>query len=408
MTRYWNKERECMADAPKGKLLSEQLQKMVKRAYEKIPYYRQSFDAAKVKPSDIKSIKDITKLPYITKADLRKSYPFGLFAVPLKDIVEIHSSSGTTGKPVVAGYTMEDIDIWGEVIARSLTMAGVTHEDIIQNAYGYGLFTGGFGLHYGARKIKAMVVPISAGNTKRQLEVMVDFGSTVLTCTPSYALYMAEMAAEMGIPKSKLKLKVGCFGAEMWTDKMRNEIEKRLNILALDIYGLTEVIGPGVAFECPEKNGLHVYEDHFYPEVISPDTLEPLPDGEKGELVLTTLTRVGVPMIRFRTKDLTSLHREKCKCGRTLVRMERVSGRSDDMLKIRGVIVFPSQIEKALLASSGIEPQYQIIISRPHQLDEVEIKVEASKKLFSDEVRKIEDVRTKIEISVEKAIGPAG
>jgi phenylacetate-CoA ligase len=403
--QYWDKKIECMTDSERQALQTERLKATIKRAYAKVPYYRQKFDEMNLKPSDIKTLKDINKLPFITKADLRKAYPFEMFAVPMQDIVEVHTSSGTTGKPVVAGYTLGDIDMWGDIIARALTMAGGGKEDIIQNAYGYGLFTGGLGLHYGARKLGATVIPISAGNTKRQLEIMRDFGTTILSCTPSYALYMAEVAEEMGISTKKLKLKAGIFGAEMWTDKMRQEIEKRLHITALDIFGLTEIIGPGVAMECPCKKGLHICEDHFYPEIISPDTLEPLPDGEKGELVLTTLTREGMPMLRFRTKDLSSLHREKCECGRTLVRMERISGRSDDMMKIRGVIVFPSQIEKALLEFSGVEPYYQIIITRPKFLDELEVKVESSKKLFSDEVKRIEEIRQAMENKIEKTIG---
>jgi phenylacetate-CoA ligase len=404
-TQYWDKKIECMTDSERQALQTERLKATIKRAYAKVPYYRQKFDEMNLKPSDIKTLKDINKLPFITKADLRKAYPFEMFAVPMQDIVEVHTSSGTTGKPVVAGYTLNDINMWGEIIARALTMAGGGKDDIVQNAYGYGLFTGGLGLHYGARRLGATVIPISAGNTKRQLEIMRDFGTTILSCTPSYALYMAEVAEEMGISTKKLKLKAGIFGAEMWTDKMRQEIEKRLHITALDIFGLTEIIGPGVAMECPCKNGLHICEDHFYPEIISPDTLEPLPDGEKGELVLTTLTREGMPMLRFRTKDLSSLHREKCECGRTLVRMERISGRSDDMMKIRGVIVFPSQIEKALLEFSGVEPYYQIIITRPKFLDELEVKVESSKKLFSDEVKRIEEIRQAMENKIEKTIG---
>jgi phenylacetate-CoA ligase len=327
-----------------------------------------------------------------------------MFAVPEKDIVEIHTSSGTTGKPVVVGYTRADIDLWGEVMARCLTMAGATDKDIIQNGYGYGLFTGGLGVHYGAQRIGATVVPISAGNTKRQIEIMQDFGTTLITCTPSYALYLAEVAEEEGLFRGKIRLRAGCFGAEMWTEKMRDEIEKRFNIMALNIYGLTEIIGPGVANECENKNGLHIFEDHFYPEVISTDTLQPLPDGEKGELVLTSLTRVGTPMIRFRTRDITALHREPCKCGRTIVRMERITGRSDDMIKLRGVLVFPSQIEKALLEIKGVEPHYQIIITRPHHLDEMEVQVELSKKMFSDEVRHIEEFRRKIEDNIERSI----
>jgi phenylacetate-CoA ligase len=359
----------------------------------------------KVKPGDIKRLNDIQNFPFTTKTDLREGYPFGLFAVPRREIVEVHTSSGTTGKPTVSGYTKKDIEIWGEVVARALTMCGATKDDIIQNGYGYGLFTGGLGVHYGAQRIGATIIPISAGQTKRHLEIMYDFGSTILTCTPSYALYLTEAAEEAGLNVKKLKLKAGCFGAEMWTDRMRDEIEKRFHLIALNIYGLTEIIGPGVAQECDQKNGLHIFEDHFYPEVVSPETLEPLPEGEKGELVLTTLTREGMPMIRFRTRDITTLRREICKCGRTLVRMDRITGRTDDMLKIRGVLVFPYQIEKALLEIKGVEPHYQIIVTRPHHLDEIEVQVETSKKLFSDEVRHLEEVRKKIENRIENSIG---
>ena len=384
---------------------TERLRAILRRAYKNVPYYKKRFDEYKVKPGDIRSLKDISKLPFTTKADLREGYPFGLFAVPRKEIVEVHTSSGTTGKPTVSGYTRKDIDIWGEVVARALTMCGATKEDIIQNGYGYGLFTGGLGIHYGAQRIGATVVPVSAGQTKRHLDIMQDFGSTILTCTPSYALYLTEAVAEAGINIKKLKLKAGCFGAEMWTDRMRDEIEKRFHLLALNIYGLTEIIGPGVAQECDQKNGLHIFEDHFYAEVVSPDTLEPLPEGEKGELVITTLTRDGMPMIRFRTRDITTLRREPCKCGRTLVRMDRITGRSDDMLKIRGVLIFPSQIEKALLEVKGVEPHYQIIVTRPKHLDEIEVQVETSSRLFSDEVRRLEDVRKKIEKHIENSIG---
>lgn len=401
----WDKNAECMTEKQRQELQLERLQRIVKYAYEKVPFYRRRFDKAKVKPEDIKSLKDITKLPFTQKDDLREAYPFELFAVPLKEIVEIHTSSGTTGKPVVAGYTRNDIDIWSEVMARALSMAGTTRDDIVQNCYGYGLFTGGLGVHYGAHRIGAMVVPISAGQTKRQIQCLVDFGSTIITCTPSYALYLAEAIDEEGVDKKKIKLKAGCFGAEMWTENMRKEIEKRLNLSALNIYGLTEIIGPGVAQECMEKTGLHIAEDHFYPEIISPETLEQLPEGEKGELVLTTLTREGMPMIRFRTKDITSLKRGECRCGRTTVKMERVQGRTDDMLKIRGVIVFPSAIEKALLEIKGLEPHYQIIVTRPHHLDELEVQVEVSKEIFSDEVKHLEEFRKKVESKIEDAIG---
>ena len=401
----WNESAECQDLKEREKLQLERLRAVVWRACENVPYYRKSLAEAGVEPEDIKSLKDISKLPFLTKDDLRKVYPFGLLAVPLKDIVEVHTSSGTTGKPVVLAYNRNDVELWGEVMARSLTMAGAGKDDILQNAYGYGLFTGGLGVHYGAQKIGATLIPISAGNSKRQLDIMVDFGTTILTCTPSYALHLAEIMAEEKIDAKKIKLKAGVFGAEMWTERMSEELEKRLKLLALNIYGLTEIIGPGVAMECPEKKGLHVNEDLFYPEIISPETLKPLPEGEKGELVLTTLTREGMPIIRFRTKDITSLHRGKCRCGRTLVAMSRITGRSDDMLKIRGVIVFPSQIEKALLEIKGIEPHYQIILTRPHQLDEMEIQVETNKNIFSDEVKHIEEVRTGIEDRIEKAIG---
>ncbi len=401
----WNKEAECMRIGEREKLQLARMKAILKRTYENVPYYKKRFDEIKFKPGEIKSLEDIRKLPFTTKTDLRDGYPFGLFAVPRREIVEVHTSSGTTGKPTVSGYTKKDIEIWGEVVARALTMCGATKDDIIQNGYGYGLFTGGLGVHYGAQRIGATVIPISAGQTKRHLDIMQDFGSTILTCTPSYALYLTEAAEEAGINIKKLKLKAGCFGAEMWTDRMRDEIEKRFHLIALNIYGLTEIIGPGVAQECEQKNGLHIFEDHFYPEVVSPETLEPLPEGEKGELVLTTLTREGMPMIRFRTRDITTLRREICKCGRTLVRMDRITGRTDDMLKIRGVLVFPSQIEKALLEIKGVEPHYQIIVTRPHHLDEIEVQVETSKKLFSDEVRHLEEVRKKIENRIENSIG---
>ncbi|MCX7919644.1 MAG: phenylacetate--CoA ligase [bacterium] len=401
----WNREAECMSARQRQELQLERLRTIVTYAYERVPYYRKRFAAAKVKPADIKTLKDIEKLPLTSKDDLREVYPFGMFAVPLSEIVEIHTSSGTTGTPIVAGYTRGDIELWSEVMARTLTMAGTKKDDIVQNGYGYGLFTGGLGVHYGAQKIGATVIPISAGNTKRQLQVMRDFGSTILTCTPSYTLYLAEVAEEEGIDLKKLKLKSGCFGAEMWTERMREEIEKRFHLTALNIYGLTEIIGPGVSQECPEKSGLHIFEDHFYPEIISPETLEVLPEGKKGELVLTTLTREGMPMIRFRTKDITQLKSGTCACGRTLIKMDRVTGRSDDMLKIRGVIVFPSQIEKALLEIKGVEPHYQIIITRPHNLDELEIQVEATKSLFSDEIKHLEEVRNRIEQHIEDSIG---
>ncbi|HNW93408.1 MAG TPA: phenylacetate--CoA ligase [bacterium] len=402
----WDRAAECMPAAKRRALQLRRLKATVAHAYARVPYYRQAFKAAKVRPEDIRTLDDIRRLPCIGKPELRAGYPFGMFAVPRREIVEIHTSSGTTGKPVVSGYTAGDIRLWGEAMARAMTMAGATPEDIVQNCYGYGLFTGGLGVHYGAHRIGAMLVPISAGNSKRQLTILQDFGSTIITGTPSYMLHLAELAAEAGIDLHKTKLKAGLFGAEMWTEHMRAEIEKRYPLQALNIYGLTEVIGPGVAQECPAKCGLHIAEDLFFPEVVSPETLEPLPDGAVGELVLTTLTREGMPMLRFRTRDLTSLERGTCACGRTLVRMSRITGRSDDMLKIRGVILFPSQIERALFEIKGLEPIYQIIVSRPAGgLDEVEVRVEASRGFFSDEVRHVEEFKRKVERHIEQAVG---
>jgi len=402
---FWDKDIECIDEEKLREIQLERLKTTIKRAYEKIPYYRKKFDEAQVSPDDIKKLEDIRKIPFTSKADLREVYPFGMFASPLSEIVEIHMSSGTTGRPIVAGYTLSDIEIWGEVMARCLTMAGTTKNDIVQVAYGYGLFTGGFGVHYGARKIGAMIVPASAGNTRRQIEIMRDFGTTILACTPSYALYMAEVAQEMGIEPTTLKLKAGCFGAEMWTEAMRTEIEKRFNLNAYNIYGLTEIIGPGVAHECSEKKGLHVFEDHFFVEVIDPDTGDPVSDGQRGELVLTTLTREGMPMLRFRTRDITSIIRDKCACGRTFARIERIRGRTDDMIKVRGVMIFPYQIEKAILEVQGVEPHYQIIITRPQHLDEIEVMVEMSKETFSDEVKHIENLRRKLEKRIEDITG---
>jgi phenylacetate-CoA ligase len=403
---YWNKEAECMPEEKLRELQLERLKQVVKRAYEKVPFYRKKFDEAGLKPEDIKSLEDVKYIPFTSKADMREAYPFGMFAVPLEEIVEIHTSSGTTGKPVVAGYTRKDIELWGEVMARCLVMMGVTKDDVVQIAYGYGLFTGGLGFHYGAQKIGATVVPASAGNTRRQIELMRDFGSTVIACTPSYALYLAEYAKEeVGIDPSTLKLRVGSFGAEMWTEEMRREIEKRLGLKAFNVYGLTEIIGPGVAHECEAQSGLHVWEDHFLIEIIDPETGENLPDGEEGELVITTLTRDGMPMLRFRTRDITRIIREKCDCGRTVARIERIKGRSDDMIKVRGVMLFPYQIEQAILEVQGVEPHYQIVLTRPHYLDEIEVLVEMSKETFSDEVKQIEQLRKKLEKRIEAAVG---
>jgi len=389
----------------KKNLQLEKLQQVVERAYQNVPYYQNRFDEVGIGPEDIQTLADLEKIPFTTKADLRDAYPFGMFAVPSDDIVEVHTSSGTTGKPTVSGYTKEDIEIWSEVMARALSMAGADKKDVIQNCYGYGLFTGGLGVHYGTHYLGATVIPISAGNTQRQIEILKDFQSTIITCTPSYALYLAEVLEKEGITRDDLNLKAGVFGAEMWTEEMREEIEKRLNLDALNIYGLTEIIGPGVAQECMEKKGLHIFDDHFYPEIIDPQTLKTLPEGEKGELVLTTLTREGMPILRFRTRDITILRSGKCPCGRSLVKMDRITGRSDDMLKIRGVIVFPSQIEQALLRIPGLEPHYQIMVTRPQQLDELEVHVEASPALFSDEVKHVEKAKGMIQKRIHDEIG---
>ena len=369
---------------------SAQLVRLVHRVYERVPFYRAKMDAAGVKPADIRTIDDIARLPFTTKDEMREVYPYGLLACDQSDIVEIHTSSGTTGKPVVDAYTRNDIEVWSEVMARTLAMGGTTQHDIVQNAYGYGLFTGGLGVHYGARKIGAVVIPISGGNTKRQLDLMRDFGTTVLACTPSYSLYLAEAGREEGIDFSKVGLKAGFFGAEPWSENMRAEIQEKLHLKAIDIYGLTEIIGPGVASECEQQNHLHIFEDHFYPEVIDPTTGEVLPPGERGELVITTLTKDGTPVIRYRTRDITYLDREPCPCGRTSVRMHRILGRTDDMLVIRGVNVFPSQIEQVLLHIDGVEPHYQLIVDRRAQLDDLEVQVEMNDGLFSDTVKAIE------------------
>lgn len=401
----WNEEIESKSREEMKKLQLERLQAVVKYAYENVPYYKKRFDEEGVKPEDIKTMEDIQKLPFTTKDDLRAAYPFGMFAVPQKEIVEVHTSSGTTGKPTVSGYTRKDLENWSEVMARGLTMFGVDEDDVIQNTHGYGLFTGGFGVHYGAQKIGATVIPISTGQTRRQIEIMKDFQTSVLIVTPSYGLYLAEVAEEEGVNLENLNLKSIGFGAEMWTEEMRQELQKRFNAPAYNIYGLTEIMGPGIALECPAQDGLHIMEDHFYPEIIDSETQEVLEDGEKGELVLTNLTREGMPIIRFRTKDVTSLSREPCSCGRTMVKMSRITGRTDDMLKIRGVAVFPSQIEKALLKMDGIEPHYQIIATRPHHLDELEVRVETSPKLFSDEVKELVGIKKKIEGYIHNEIG---
>ncbi len=400
----WNEARECMSRDEMTNLQSARLRKEVSRVYHNVEPYRKKMQAAGLEPGDIGGIEDIHKLPFTTKDDLRDNYPFGLFAVPLSEIVRIHASSGTTGKATVVGYTRKDIDVWAECVARCCAMAGLGRNDIIQVAYGYGLFTGGLGGHYGAEHLGATVVPMSTGNTKKLIDMMIDFGATGLMCTPSYLMHIAEVIEEQGL-KDKIKLKATLNGAEPWTENMRKQIEERLGIEAHDIYGLSEIMGPGVATDCHFHRGLHIFEDHFYPEIIDPKTLEPLPDGETGELVITTLTKEGIPMIRYRTKDLTSITHEKCECGRTTARISRFKGRSDDMLIIRGVNVFPSQVEAALLTVDGITPNYQIIVDRVNHQDTLAILVEVEERFFSDEIKELENLQKKIEHAVHQAIG---
>lgn len=402
----WNDEFETLPREALEALQLKRLKHTLERVYATVPFYRRKFDEAGIKPDDIKSLDDLKRLPFTTKDDLRENYPFGMFAVPLKQVVRIHASSGTTGKPTVVGYTRRDIETWSELMARSLASAGVTKEDIIQNAYGYGLFTGGLGVHYGAEKLGATVIPVSGGHSKRQITIMKDFGATVLTCTPSYALHLAEVAQEMGINPKDMKLRVGIFGAEPWTEEMRKEIEETWGIKAIDIYGLSEIIGPGVSIECEEaQNGLHIFEDHFIPEIIDPETGEVLPPGEYGELVITTITKEAFPVIRYRTRDITCLIPEPCICGRTMVRMGRVKGRTDDMLIIRGVNVFPSQIEEIIMATEGVLPHYMIVVDREGTLDVMEVQVEVDEKIFSDEVKRLQQLARKLEQNIKDTLG---
>ncbi|WP_338835656.1 phenylacetate--CoA ligase [Neomoorella thermoacetica] len=402
---YWNERYECMPEAELQELQLERLQATVRRAFFDVPFYRRAFQEIGLEPGDIKSLDDLQRLPFTTKQDLRDNYPYGMFAVPMSEIVRIHSSSGTTGKPTVVGYTRHDIDVWSELMARALVCGGATRHDIIQNAYGYGLFTGGLGIHYGSERLGASVIPISGGNTKRQVMIMKDYGSTVLACTPSYALHIAEVMAEMGIKPEEIKLRCGIFGAEPWSESMRQEIEKRLGISAVDIYGLSEVIGPGVGIECQEKNGLHIFADHFLIEIIDPVTGKQLPPGQRGELVITSLTKEALPVIRYRTRDITSLIPGPCPCGRTHPRVARFTGRTDDMLIIRGVNVFPSQVESVLLEMGGTEPHYLLIVDRQGSLDTLEIKVEVSETLFSDKVRRLEDLEKRLRHELESTLG---
>ena len=401
----WNEHYECMEREELLKLQGSRVKAMLERVYNSVPFYRKKLQDAGIEPRDITAIDGLKKLPFTTKQDLRDNYPFGLFTVPQADIVRLHASSGTTGKSTVVGYTHNDIQMWSEVVARSLTMAGVGKTDVIQVAYGYGLFTGGLGLHYGAEKVGASVIPISGGNTKKQLQLMEDFGSTVIACTPSYAAYLGEALVEEKIDRRNIKLKAGVFGAEPWTEEMRTQIEHLLGIKAYDIYGLSEIIGPGVSMECHCQNGMHIFEDHFIPEIINPETGEVLPYGELGELVFTPATKEAMPLIRYRTRDLTRLHANKCECGRTLVRMEKCVGRSDDMLIIRGVNVFPSQVESVLLEMSETKPHYLLVVDRENNLDILEIQVEIEEQFFSDEIKELEGLRQRIKANITSVLG---
>jgi phenylacetate-CoA ligase len=401
----WNQKMECMDRENMRKIQSERLMKLVQRVYNHVPFYRKRMNEAGVKPSDIHSIDDIVKLPFTYKTDLRDNYPFNLFAVPLQEIVRVHASSGTTGKPTTVGYTKADIENWKEVVARCLTMAGIGKDDIMQISYGYGLFTGGLGIHYGAENVGCTVIPISGGNTRRQLQLMSDFGSTVLACTPSYALHLADALSENGYSLKDMNLKKGVFGAEPWTENMRLELEKKWGIRAHDIYGLSEIMGPGVANDCIHHCGLHVHEDHFFPEIVHPDTKEPLADGMEGELVFTTLTKQGIPLLRYNTHDLSTLNHETCLCGRTSVRMKKITGRSDDMLIIRGVNLFPSQIEHVLLELGETSAHYMLYVDRDNNLDTLELKVELDESQLTDTIRDLQNLSRKIEHALNSAIG---
>jgi phenylacetate-CoA ligase len=401
----WNESIECMDRENLRKLQSMRLKKIVEHVYYNTPFYRKKMQEMGITPDDIHDIDDLVKLPFTTKTDLRDNYPFGLCAVPMSQIVRIHGSSGTTGKPTVVGYTRKDLAAWTECLSRSFSAYGAGNTDIFHIAYGYGLFTGGLGAHYGAENIGASVIPMSSGNTEKQITLMHDFGSTVLCCTPSYALFIADTIKDSGVPREDFKLKVGVFGAEPWTESMRKEIEEKLCIKAYDIYGLSEIAGPGVGYECECQNGTHLNEDHFFPEIVDPKTLQPVNPGETGELVFTHLTKEGMPLLRYRTKDLTALHYEKCACGRTLVRMDRILGRSDDMLIIRGVNVFPTQIESVILEMPEFEPHYLLIVDRVNNTDTMELKVEARPDFYSDEINKMLALKKKLTARLQSVLG---
>jgi phenylacetate-CoA ligase len=404
----YNEDFETLPREVLETLQLKRLKQVVQRVYHTVGFYRRAFDEAGVQPDDLKSLDDLRKFPFTAKQDLRDNYPFGMFAVPMSSVVRLHASSGTTGRATVVGYTRRDIDTWSELMARCLVAAGLTKNDIIHNAYGYGLFTGGLGVHYGAEKLGASVIPMSGGNTKRQIMILQDFGPTAICCTPSYALNLAEQGKAMGVDMKALKLRVGVFGAEPWSEKMRLEIENTLGITALNIYGLSEIMGPGVAMECQDdRHGMHLFEDHFLVEVINPETGEVLPPGEAGELVFTTLTKEAFPLIRYRTRDISRLLPEPCRCGRTLTRIDRITGRSDDMLIIRGVNVFPSQIEAVLMEVEGLEPHYQIIVDRVGNLDTLELQVEVSERLFAnaDEVKVLQSTERRIVKDIKDYLG---
>lgn len=401
----WDKEHECLSRPALEKLQLERLQATVRRVYDSVPFYRRKLDEARVRPADIRSLRDVERLPFTAKDDLRANYPYDLFACPMKQVVRIHSSSGTTGKPTVVGYTRHDLDIWTELCARFITAAGVGPDDIAQVAFGYGLFTGGFGLHYGLERVGASVIPASAGNTERHVMLLSDFGSTAIICTPSYAIHLAEAVQAAG-KRDRIKLRWGLFGAEFWTNGMRAEIEGKLGLSATDNYGLSEVIGPGVSGECEErKDGMHISEDHFLVEIVEPKSLKPLPYGAQGELVITTLTKEALPLLRYRTRDITRLNPEPCACGRTTARMEKVQGRTDDMLIVRGVNVFPSQVESVLLECEGTAPHYLLVLRKEGALDSLEVQVEVSEHIFSDRMRELHELEAKIHSRLESVLG---
>jgi phenylacetate-CoA ligase len=401
----WDSTHECMPRVELEQLQLERLQATLNRVFKNVTCYRKKFNDLGIIPEDIQSLDDFTKLPFTLKEDLRLNYPYGMFAVPLREVVRIHSSSGTTGKPTVVGYTRNDLKNWSNLVARFMTAVGVTHDDVVQIAFGYGMFTGAFGLHYGAEAIGASVIPMGSGNTEKQIMIMQDYKSTVLVGTPSYAITIADRMEKMGIDPKGLSLRVGLFGGEPWSEAMRREIENRLFISATDNYGLSEIIGPGVAGECQHKNGMHIFEDSFLPEIIDPDTGQVLPPGSVGELVLTTLTKEALPMLRYRTRDITSLDYSPCECGRTMVRMKKTMGRSDDMLIIRGINVFPSQIEEVLVSMENCEPHYQLVVSREGSMDVLEVCIEVTENIFFDEMKMQRAFLEKVEKRIESVLG---